>query len=152
MAEKTPYSRFTEALDSIRDVVRNEINLIDLDAKHKANLNDLSDEALEAKLNNLSDAEKQIFTDAENEKESFLLFMRSDLQATISKIADERRASWKKIKRARAEKLEKGVEKLKAAVIEAERVSAGAEAVSATGAPSVCPPGFIEVDGICVPI
>lgn len=155
MAEETPYRRFTDALDSIKDIVRNELALVELDARLAANLGELSDEDFreKRKLNDLTTEEQPIFAAADKTKEEFLTVLRSDLEGIILKFANARRDSWKAIKQARADKLGKETEKLKSAVAaESERLRSGTGTALAAGRQSVCPPGFIEVDGICVPI
>lgn len=152
MAEETPNGKFTEAMDSLRNIVRNELALIDLDAKFRTNLDDLSEEDFKAGLENLSEQEKQIFAEADEDKRNFLLTMRSKLETMISEIAELRRPLWKKVKFARGKKIGNEGEKLKAiAEEEAESLRTGVGRESAS-APSACPPGFVLVDGICVPI
>jgi hypothetical protein len=124
MAVKTPEIRYIEAIESLQNVVRNEIALIDLDVRL---IEDLSEE----------DREKT----AEDDKNLFFRFLRRQIEEVISDIASLRKDEWKRVELARAEQLEE----------HAKKIRADKEAPSAAGR-RPCPPGFIDVDGICVPI
>lgn len=121
MADKTPEIRYIEAIESLQNVVRTEIALIDLDV---GLINDLSEE----------DREKT----AEDNKNLFFMFLRQQIEEVISGIASLRQDEWKRVEIALAEQFEGHAKRIRD------------EARLVTG--RLCPPGFIEVDGICVPI
>jgi hypothetical protein len=141
MTHEIPHKRYMEALNSLKDIVRNELVLIDLDARL---MEDVSEEG------------RKEF--AEREKTRLLVFLRKDLVRTISRFASLRQVSWKRVKAARAEQFETAAKGMmahaKKATAVGQTVAAGAELLADEGSarPSLCPPGFVEVDGVCVPI
>lgn len=133
MADKTPKELFTEALESLDDIVRNEIDLIDLDAE------------LKAKRAGHSNERRQKF--AETEKNHLFTFVRADLIKVISKLAKARGPAWRRIKVARAEQIGARVKELLGAAesLGADSGSGGGEAEEGF----TCPPGFIKVGSVC---
>jgi len=72
--------------------------------------------------------------ESEKEKTEFAEFMRIGVIRWLGEIAQERGSRWKEMNDAQSKKFAKHAETL-------------------LSNPSAdCPPGFIEVDGICVPI
>src|SRR5262249_20775025 len=133
------YRRFTEALDSFKDIVRAELRLIDLDAE------------LKAKQENLSGEEQLEF--AVKEKEVFLTGLREKLEALIWETGDMDR--WNRVKEARAEQFEAHAQLLRSTLEEVRTAKAAAAIQSDAAAPSAaaalsiprnggigrCPPG-----------
>lgn len=139
MADKTPQDLFTEAFDSLQNVVRNEITLIDLDADLRAKRDGLSDEA------------RQGFAD--NEKNLLFRLLRTQMVNTISKLASARSSGWRRVKLTRAEQFEKHASDLrKAAGEEARTNGARTTEEDPEGLEFACPPGYIKVGGVCQPI
>ncbi|HEV7642761.1 MAG TPA: hypothetical protein VGO50_02360 [Pyrinomonadaceae bacterium] len=116
MANETTDKRFTEALESITNVVNTELTLIDLDAQ-------LQTELPEGEF-------------AARDKELFLASVRSSLERVISDISDISRERWQRVEEAFSDQFP----------------PSSPEKSEALGGETQCPPGFINVDGICVPI
>lgn len=72
--------------------------------------------------------------ESEDEKTDFADFATGRVKLWIKEIAGERRDEWVKMNNAQSEKFQKHAELL------------------LSNPSKNCPPGFIEVDGICVPI
>jgi len=135
---------YTKTLDSFVNIVRNEMALIDLNA------------TFNAEGENLSEEDRKKGADAAKE-ELFKLLREDHLQPMIQALANKRRAGWKRVKVARARLLEDHAATLRAAAEKDAKnagVGAGLEVIDepegATG--GSCPPGFIKVEGICVPV
>lgn len=71
---------------------------------------------------------------SEPEKIEFANFVTERVKGLLKKIAAERQEEWKKLAADGDIKVQRHVEALS----------------SAEEMPSLCPPGFVEVDGICV--
>lgn len=133
MADESPKELFTEAFESLGDIVRNEIELIDLDAE------------LKAKRDGLSNENRQKF--AETEKNSLFTLVRAELIKAISKLSKARGPAWKRIKVARGEQLRAHAKKLLDAAESLGADSGGGGGEAEEG--FTCPPGFIKVGSVC---
>src|SRR5436190_10271923 len=120
MTDETQHKRFKEALSSLKEIVLNELDLIDLDATLKKDV---------------SDEERQLY--AEKEKTDLLVFIRKDIEGTIARMADLRRDGWSRLKAAGLIGLESDqVKAIGAAAAAGTALTADDEAK-----PSSCPPG-----------
>lgn len=73
--------------------------------------------------------------EGETEKEKFAAAVTDKVKELLGEIAVRQQAGWRKLNAAQSQKF-----------------AAHAEALLSANAPSECPPGFINVDGICVRI
>jgi hypothetical protein len=139
MADKTPEERFTEAIESISKIVLHEFDLIDIDLEEQLLLHATAADPLqsEAELRQL----------ANDDKAEFLAAMRKRLERVIEKFALERQGPWRKVDAAFNQRFPEVAEQL------AARASSGAPPAPApVRGFALCPPGFEEIDGICVRI
>jgi hypothetical protein len=135
---ETHFGRFTEALDSLRDIVRAEITLIGLEVN------------IETRE---TPAQRQRRSD--QEKGDFLKGMREELEKLISSIAENRRGGWGSVNFLRADDFEAHAKFLRTHGEKAQKSSEDGvdSAFVEEELPELeCPPGFTKVDGICVPI
>jgi len=144
MADETPgtqeatepvevsFMRFIAALDSFKDVVRAELTLIDVDANEKGNL---------------TAEERQEFAD--DEKRALLKLLRSELLVVMGLAGDSER--WNRTRAARAKAFADHAEEIRRKPPESSS-SRSRSALEALDGVLNCPPGFMKVDGVCVPI
>ncbi|MGC2236592.1 MAG: hypothetical protein WA584_10550 [Pyrinomonadaceae bacterium] len=94
-------------------------------------------------LNSFSDVVILEFekTISPSDREEFSGKILGKIQKLLNEIADDRQFMWRNLNSSRANDFEKHANDLRELAKEANR-----DKVSA------CPPGFIEIDGICVPI
>ncbi len=122
MASENTNKLFTDASESIINVVNAEITLIDLDAELQT---DLSQEEFVAR-----------------DKELFIKSVRSSLVRVLSDIAGVSMDRWHRVEEAFPDKFPPAPPK------KADAPGSG----GGGGGETQCPPGFINDNGICVPI
>jgi hypothetical protein len=125
------FKRFIAALDSFKDVVRAELTLIDVDANNK----------------DLTAEERQEFAD--EEKRVLLKLLRSELLVVMGLAGDSER--WNRTKEARAKAFENHAKEIRGKPSERSG-SRSRSSLEALDGVLNCPPGFIKVEGICVPV
>lgn len=141
---RTPEQRFYAALDSMQDMVRAEMALIDLDQSFEPSAEQLL----------VSKEERQI--KADKEKDRLYRDWRTDLIRVMSTWARARDKFWRDIKTKGAKRLEVHAGALRSDL--GPNRSDNGELLNLAAAPGeeeqviACPPGFERVDGICVPI
>jgi hypothetical protein len=124
------FKRFIAALDSFKDVVRAELTLIDIDAKE-----------------NIPAEERQEFAD--EEKRVLLKLLRSELLVVMGLAGDSER--WARTRETRAKAFEDHAEELRLKT-DVDLRSRSRNSLEALNEVLDCPPGFMKVDGVCVPI